>query len=175
MKTKNIVIRNADQISIWKLITKLFIWNIAKICVFQAVKAGYANSHQSKKSLKLLNNTPTIRFRQSLTCKNCQMICRPSLWDKYQANASPLILMTDLSNSYAMFQEKVSFVLTVLTVSHLFYQTFQKFNGNRMKTFLRGIFEKSQILARFIFETSLRRHRIGIFFEICFGCLKDVT
>ena len=83
--------------------------------------------------------------------------------------------MTDLSNSYAMFQEKVSFVLTVLTVSHLFYQTFQKFNGNRMKTFLRGIFEKSQILARFIFETSLRRHRIGIFFEICFGCLKDVT
>ena len=175
MKTKNIVIRTADQISIWKLITKLFIWNIAKICVFQAVKAVYANSYQSKKSLKLLNNTPTIGFRQSLTCKNCQMVCRPYLWDKYQANASPLTLMTDLSNSYAMLQEKVLFVLTVLTVSHLFYKKFQKLNANRMKAFLRGIFEKSQILARYIFETSLRRHRIGIFFEICLGRLKDDT
>ena len=55
--------------------------------------------------------------------------------------------------------------------------------GYYTKPFLWGIFEKSQIPARDVFETSQRRHRKGIFFEyrkdIFFEMflrrLKDVT
>ena len=43
------------------------------------------------------------------------------------------------------------------------------------KTILRGIFEKSQILVRHIFETSQRRNGIDIFFEVFLRRLKDVT
>ena len=38
-----------------------------------------------------------------------------------------------------------------------------------------GIFGKSQVLARDIFEMSQKRHGKNIFFEICFRRLKDVT
>ena len=42
------------------------------------------------------------------------------------------------------------------------------------KTILWGIFEKSQIPARDVFETSQRCHGKDIFFEICLRRLKDV-
>ena len=42
------------------------------------------------------------------------------------------------------------------------------------KSFLWGIFETSQILVRDVFETSQRRHKKDIFFEICSRRLKDV-
>ena len=42
------------------------------------------------------------------------------------------------------------------------------------KTILWGIFEKSQIPARDVFETSQRCHRKDIFFEICLRRLKDI-
>ena len=72
----------------------------------QAVKTGYTKSHQSKKSLKVVNNAPTIEPWRSLTCKNCQ----PYYWDEHHASISPLILMTDLNNSYPLLPEDVSFL-----------------------------------------------------------------
>ena len=48
-----------------------------------------------------------------------------------------------------------------LTSTHLFYQ--------------HDIFEWSQILSRYIFETGQRCHRINIFFEICLRRLKYVV
>ena len=44
-----------------------------------------------------------------------------------------------------------------------------------MKSFLWGIFEKPQTLARGVFETSQKRHRKKIFFEILLRRLKAVT
>lgn len=44
-----------------------------------------------------------------------------------------------------------------------------------MKSFLGGIFEKPQTLARGVFETSQKRHRKNIFFEILLRRLKAVT
>ena len=44
-----------------------------------------------------------------------------------------------------------------------------------MKPFFGGIFEKSQILARDVFETSHRGPGIDIFLKICSRRLKDVT
>ena len=44
-----------------------------------------------------------------------------------------------------------------------------------MKSFLCGNFEKPQILARDVFETSKRRHGKDIFLEIFSRRLKDVT
>ena len=43
-----------------------------------------------------------------------------------------------------------------------------------MKSLLWGIFEKPQTLARGVFETSQKRHRKNIFFEILLRHLKDV-
>ena len=67
---KSIGIRNVDQISIANLLTQRFTLNFAKISVFQVVKTSYIKSHQSKKSLKVVNNTLTIGFWWSLTCQN---------------------------------------------------------------------------------------------------------
>ena len=44
-----------------------------------------------------------------------------------------------------------------------------------MKSFLLVIFEKPQTLARGVFETSQKRHRKNIFFEILLRRLKAVT
>lgn len=44
-----------------------------------------------------------------------------------------------------------------------------------MKSFFWGIFEKPQTLARGVFETSQKRHRKNIFFEILLRRLKAVT
>ena len=41
-----------------------------------------------------------------------------------------------------------------------------------MKSLLWGIFEKPQTLARGVFETSQKRHRKNIFFEILLDILK---
>ena len=49
---KSIVIRSVDQISIANLIIQLFILNLFKIPVFQAVTMGYIKSHQSEKITK---------------------------------------------------------------------------------------------------------------------------
>ena len=38
-----------------------------------------------------------------------------------------------------------------------------------------GIFEKSQIIVRYVLQMSQRRHEKNIFFEICSRSLKDVT
>ena len=66
-----------------------------------------------------------------------------------------------------------------LTVPQLFYPyDFIRYFNNPAETilpFLWGIFEKSQILARYIFDTSQRRQGIDTFFEICSRRLKDVT
>ena len=80
-----------------------------------------------KKSLKVVNNTPTIGLWRSLTCKNSH------------DDISPLTLWKS------------------------------------DKIILWGIFEKLKILVRDFFETSQRRHRKDIFFEICSRCLKNVT
>ena len=60
-----------------------------------------------------------------------------------------------------------------LTVSHLFYQIFQLPYRNHTKPFV-GVFEKSQIPARDVFETSQTCHGKDIIFEICLRRLKDV-
>ena len=62
---------------------------------FCILTAGYTKSYHSEKSLKAVNYTPATEIWQLLTCRNCQMICKPYHWDKQHANISPLILMTD--------------------------------------------------------------------------------
>ena len=49
---KSIVVRSVDQISITNLITQHFIFNLAKISVFQAETTAYKKSYQSKKITK---------------------------------------------------------------------------------------------------------------------------
>ena len=121
-----------DQISIENLIIQLFILNFAKISVFQPV---------TKKSLKVVNNTPTIGLWRSLTCQNLN------------AGISLLILMTDLINIYALLPENVSFYWVFLTVLHLFYQRFQSPYGNHTKPFC-GVFLRNY---KYLWDISLRR------------------
>ena len=59
---KSIVTRNVDQIFTGNLFTQFFTCNLDNISVFQAVKSGYTKFHQSKKSLKVVNNASVIRF-----------------------------------------------------------------------------------------------------------------
>ena len=54
--------------------------------------------YQSKKSLKVVNNTPTIGLWRSLTCQESH------------ADINPLILMADLIDTYALLPESDSFL-----------------------------------------------------------------
>ena len=107
---RSIVIRNVDQISIGNLITQPFNWNFDNFSVFQAMTAGYTKAHHSEKSLKVVINTLAIGIWRFLTCQNCQMICMPYYWDKQHANITPLIVLADLINGYALFLENFSFL-----------------------------------------------------------------
>ena len=82
-----------------------------------------------------------------------------------------MIIMTDLYTA----SRKLIFSWMFLTVPHLFCQILLQRYGNHKKSFLWCIFEKSEILARDVFETSQRRHGKDIFFEIRPRRLKDVT
>ena len=99
-----------DQISIGNLITQPFNWNFDNFSVFQAMTAGHTKAHHSEKSLKVVINTLAIGIWRFLTCQNCQMICMPYYWDKQHANITPLIVLADLINGYALFLENFSFL-----------------------------------------------------------------
>ena len=102
---KSIVTRNMDQILIRNLITQLFIWNLDKISIFWEL---------------IIDNTPAPEIWRSLTCQNCQMICKQCCWDKQHANMSP---RDRPIKSYALLQENdVSFFSVILTLTHRFYQ-----------------------------------------------------
>ena len=96
---------------------------------------------------------------RSLTCQNSD------------ADISPVILMADLISMHC-YQKMLHFLsvsdgpTSTLSCILITY-------GNHMNTFLWGIFEKWQILARDVL--SQRRHRKDVFFEICSRRLKDVT
>ena len=63
------------------------------------VTTGYIKLYQSKKkSLKVVNNTPTVGLWPSLTCQNSHAII------------SPLIFMTDFIDIYSLLPENVSFL-----------------------------------------------------------------
>ena len=74
--------KKREQISIANLITQLFILNLAKITVFQAITIGYIKFYQSKKSLKVWTNALAIVLWWLLTCQNSH------------ADIVPLILIT---------------------------------------------------------------------------------
>ena len=87
---------------------------------FCILTAGYTKSYHLKTSLKTVNNTPAPEMWRSLTCQNCQMICKPYCWDKQHTNMSP---NDRLINGYALLLENdVSFFWVLLTPTHRFYQ-----------------------------------------------------
>ena len=80
-----------------------------------------------KKLLKVVNNTPTIGLWRSLTCQN------------FHDSVSPLMLMTDSIDIYALLPENASF-LECFYWPHIY---FIRHYNNPIKLFLWGIFEKS--------------------------------
>ena len=64
------------------------------------------------------------------------------------------------------FRKRRSIFWVLSTSTHLFYQH---------ETIFEGYFWIVTNTSRYIFETYQRRHRINIFFEICFRRPRDVT
>ena len=136
-----------DQISIANLITQHFILNFDKIFGFQAVRTSSITSYQSEKlTIKLVNNAPAIGLWRSFTCQNSH------------ADISPLILMTDLIDIYALLPENISFL-------ECFWQPriyFTRFCNNPMEitqNHFCGVFSQNHKYLR----------------EIFLRCLRDVT
>ena len=97
-KKKSIVIRNVDHMPIANL---NFYVTSPRFLYFSTAHSNgrlYIVLSVKKKSLKVVNNTPTIGLQQSLTCQHSH------------ADISPLILMTDLINIYPLLPENVSFL-----------------------------------------------------------------
>ena len=92
-----------------------------------------------KKSLKVVNNTPTTGIWRSLTCQN------------FHADISSLILMTDLINISALLPENFSFLQCFIC--------FIKYCNNPAEitqNHFCGLFLKNQKCLREIFLRSLR-------------------
>ena len=107
---------------------------LRKLCLstnFPHQKISWNCSILRSEPLKKVNNTPTIRLWQWLTCQNCQMFCRPYYWHKHQANISPLTLTMQFSRTSLYF-------LSALTVPDVFYQVFQQFYRYHPKQFSLG-------------------------------------
>ena len=110
----------------------------------------------------------TIGLWQFLTCQSSH------------ADISPLILMTYLIDIRARFQKmfhflSVSWVLTLCNKCFNNYVNIIITLRKSHKIIMWGIFEKSQILTRDVFDICQRRHGKDIFFKICLRCLKDIT
>ena len=81
-----------SRANIANLMTQLFIFKIS------IVITGCISLISRKKSLNVVNNTPTNGIWRSLICQN------------FDADTSPLILKTDLTVIYALLSENVSFL-----------------------------------------------------------------
>ena len=111
------------------------------------------------------------------------MICKPYHWDKPHANISPLMLITDWLLVMHCSQKTTFHFLSVLNVHTSILAARNHFVGyfwivtNTFKIYFWDISETSQNKHLFwdMFETSLRGHKKGIFFEIYWRCLKDVS
>ena len=90
--------KKCGHISIANLITQHFILNFAKISVFQTEILVYVKSYRSKKPLRVVYSTLTTGLWRSLTYQNAH------------EDISPLILMTNSLNIYALLPENVSFL-----------------------------------------------------------------
>ena len=159
------IIRNVDQTSIANLIiTQRFTW-------WQQGKSLI----NRKKSRKVVNNTLSTRLWWLLTFQNSHAGISRLFFFFFYNN----IVHKERKPAKNQSANWYAWQTLLITMHYLFHflnvsnsptsilSNISVFLRKSHKTILWGIFEKSQIPARDVFEMSLRCHGKDIFFEIC--------